>query len=555
MRVLLLLVACVWLSQAHFDPKKQPQDANSWQQVSVYKNDQGSFYCKAGMLDDAAPAWGQFQDTLETTGWGVLEVQSSPKFSESDQMFAAGMAEGCLTHHRVVEQYWNMMDVFYPNQTQPDQDILQFFEENELWMDQQISLFAETDPFWAQVGNILQQFNGLVNGTREASPVPLPRYVFSILNGVGDLIDLTNAINLTSSVAKKRIPSKDVLSWTPQQLADYVHKTGHCSGFIRAEGAYEDLFMAHSSWFSYSSMNRIYKHYNFPLDSLNAKKISFSSYPGFLESLDDFYLMDSELVMIQTTNNIFNMTLYDYVVPESLLAWFRVRVANGLAHDGQSWYENVKRYNSGTYNNQYMILDLSKFTPGWSLADDALWVIEQIPTLVMGADVTPILRTGYWPSYNVPFFETIYDMSGYPEVAEAYGTDYTYELAPRAKIFRRDNTNVTDMTSLAWMMRYNDYENDPYAGGDPWGAICSRGDLPPLPGVAGVPSPNGCYDSKITDFANAKKMKSWAINGPTNVQQPTFTWKGDWRGYLHLGEPQTFDFDWYEMQASWNQEE
>ncbi len=26
-------------------------------------------------------------------------------------------------------------------------------------------------------------------------------------------------------------------------------------------------------------------------------------------------------------------------------------------------------------------------------------------------------------------------------------------------------------------MRYNDFEHDPYSHGDPWNAICSRGDL------------------------------------------------------------------------------
>ncbi len=49
-----------------------------------------------------------------------------------------------------------------------------------------------------------------------------------------------------------------------------------------------------------------------------AKKVSFSSYPGFLESLDDFYLMDTGLVMLQTTNSIFDNSLYQYVVPESV---------------------------------------------------------------------------------------------------------------------------------------------------------------------------------------------------------------------------------------------
>jgi len=49
---------------------------------------------------------------------------------------------------------------------------------------------------------------------------------------------------------------------------------------------------------------------------------------------------------------------------------------------------------TGTYNNQYMIVDLKKVTLGRQLADGTLWVIEQMPGLVVGADQTTILRAG-----------------------------------------------------------------------------------------------------------------------------------------------------------------
>jgi len=41
-----------------------------------------------------------------------------------------------------------------------------------------------------------------------------------------------------------------------------------------------------------------------------------------------------------------------------------------------------------------MIVDLKKVTLGHELADGTLWVIEQIPGLVVGADQTTILRGG-----------------------------------------------------------------------------------------------------------------------------------------------------------------
>jgi len=54
-------------------------------------------------------------------------------------------------------------------------------------------------------------------------------------------------------------------------------------------------------------------------------------------------------------------------------------------------------YTVGTYNNQYMVVDLKKVvTNGWGrkLATGTLWVIEQMPGLVVGADQTAILRHG-----------------------------------------------------------------------------------------------------------------------------------------------------------------
>ena len=48
----------------------------------------------------------------------------------------------------------------------------------------------------------------------------------------------------------------------------------------------------------------------------------------------------------------------------------------------------------GTYNNQYMVLDLNKVRLNKSIDDGALSVIEQIPGLVMYGDQTNKLRLG-----------------------------------------------------------------------------------------------------------------------------------------------------------------
>ena len=49
---------------------------------------------------------------------------------------------------------------------------------------------------------------------------------------------------------------------------------------------------------------------------------------------------------------------------------------------------------AGTYNNQYMVVDLSKIHPNTGIDDGALWVAEQIPGLIVGEDQTSVLRAG-----------------------------------------------------------------------------------------------------------------------------------------------------------------
>jgi len=65
--------------------------------------------------------------------------------------------------------------------------------------------------------------------------------------------------------------------------------------------------------------------------------------------MDEYYQLSSEMVMLQTTNNLYNPTLYRHVTPQSLLTWQRVRVASMMAHSGREWYEQLRRYNSGAF--------------------------------------------------------------------------------------------------------------------------------------------------------------------------------------------------------------
>ena len=309
----------------------------------------------------------------------------------------------------------------------------------------------------------------------------------------------------------------------------------------------DDVFIGHSSWFIYENTLRIYKHYKFAFATVPTatSHMAFSSYPGYLESLDDFYLMDSGLAMLQTTNGIPNTTLYDAVTPNSLFAWQRVRIANALSRTGKEWFETVSKCNSGTYNNQYMLINYGLFEANKPLPENFLWVVEQIPGYVEGHDVTNVVERGYWGSYNVPAFERIYNASGYPELVAAHGVENSYDLAPRARLFRRDANSVKDLSDYKAFLRYNNFENDAIENGDPMWAICSRGDL-----QAQNASPGGCYDTKVANLSMILGMRAQVINGPTYDDLPPFNWK-DWPAYakVHQGIPDLMQFEWQHMQS------
>ena len=59
-----------------------------------------------------------------------------------------------------------------------------------------------------------------------------------------------------------------------------------------------------------------------------------------------------------------------------------------------------------------MIIDFKLFKTGEQLPYGLLYVIEQIPGLVVYGDQTETLKRGYWPSYNVAFYPEIYEKSG-----------------------------------------------------------------------------------------------------------------------------------------------
>merc|ERR1712212_681476 len=94
-----------------------------------------------------------------------------------------------------------------------------------------------------------------------------------------------------------------------------------------------------------------------------------------------------------------NSELWHKLKPQSVLEGIRSTVANRLATNGHSWADLFSIHNSGTYNNQWMVVDYNKFRPGQStLANDLFWVLEQIPGYIQSADLTKVNCLSHLPN-------------------------------------------------------------------------------------------------------------------------------------------------------------
>jgi len=328
--------------------------------------------------------------------------------------------------------------------------------------------------------------------------------------------------------------------------------TGRCSALVRVTEGYQDLMVGHTTFSDYSEMNRIFKFYDLPLDDGCVQKMGFSSYPGVAGSTDDYYVMDTGLVVTETTISMLTDEPYDRLEDNSAKVpdFMRIMIANRLAKTGQEWTEWMHKSATGTYCSQWMVVDYNKFTPGKPLPNGTLFVIEQIPGMDHVEDMTHRLReTGFWASENRPFFKDVRDSMGATEAEETHGRLFSAEDGPRAHIFKATAPRVSSLPTMRAEMQRNKWPHE-VDGGDlntPDHAISARGDLDKT-----SPNPNGGVDSKVTNACLAKKLMADAISGPTHADQKPFRWVDEngtelYPGVPHDGEPNVWNFDWVRM--------
>ncbi|XP_004635999.1 putative phospholipase B-like 2 [Octodon degus] len=507
-----------------------------------------------------AVAWANLTNAIHETGWAFLELGTSGNYNDSLQAYAAGVVEASVSEELIYMHWMNTMVNYcgpFEYEVGYCERLKGFLEANLEWMQQEMER-QQDSPYWHQVRLTLLQLKGLEDSYEGRLSFPTGRFSikplgFLLLQISGDLEDLEPALNKTKTRA--------------------TLGSGSCSALIKLLPGQQDLLVAHNTWNAYQYMLRVLKKYqlqfrkgpreDYPLAPGN--KMVFSSYPGTIFSGDDFYILGSGLVTLETTIGNKNPALWKYVQPQGcVLEWVRNTVANRLAVDGASWADVFKSFNSGTYNNQWMVVDYKAFIPGKpSPGSRVLTILEQIPGMVVVADKTSELyEKTYWASYNIPSFESVFNASGLQALVDQYGDWFSYSKSPRAQIFLRNQSLVHDVDSMVRLMRYNDYLHDPLSqceacSPQPNGenAISARSDLNPANGSYPFPAlrqrSHGGIDVKVTSMSLAKALSLLAVSGPTWDQVPPFQWStSPFQDLLHMGHPDLWKFA--PIEVSWD---
>ncbi|KAL3858015.1 hypothetical protein ACJMK2_012631 [Sinanodonta woodiana] len=391
---------------------------------------------------------GSFSNQINETGWSYLTISSSSDFPDNIQAYFAGYLEASLTRELISQTWINNVEGYCTEPYIPYcQRLYDFLQENMDWMNEQIKAKAATDPYWHMVELFLYQVSGITDGyfnvTPQAGSTNLDPFGFYMLQISGDMEDLESVLG-------------------KEDLKSHVFGSGSCSALIKLLPGFKDLYVSHDTWSGFQTMLRVLKKYDFAFRSTSQTKdlvpgqtMTFSSYPGTIYSGDDYFLISSGLASLETTIGNSNNDLWKYVKPTGgVLEGIRTMAANRLAKTGDDWAKIFSQFNSGTYNNQWLIVDYNKFEPGVVPSKGLLTILEQIPGFIMHMDITELLMNQtYWPSYNIPFCEKIFNMSGQQENVAKYGDWFTYDKSPRAQIFRRDNVLVSDLESMTRLMR------------------------------------------------------------------------------------------------------
>ncbi|KAK7862396.1 hypothetical protein R5R35_004171 [Gryllus longicercus] len=520
-----------------FGESEQPLEDGIYSATVFYSKELGfqvSFWGEGNDLNKVPKgvARAHYKTDIVNSGWAFFEVQTNSDSPDWYQAFAAGVLEGSLSWQLIYWHWFNTVRFTCEGREQFCDDVRAFVKENWEWTAEISKQQEDKDPFWHQVHLYIMQLQGLEHGFRHGAErsraeLDIPSEDFIWMNIMPDLVELEQKFNGTKD---NEFSSSVIGSFS--------------SAFIKLLPSSHRLIFAHNTGGRYQAMQRIMKKYEFHYHltstqnspEVPGKVISFSSYPAILFSQDDFYSISGskdkatkhQLVISGTTINNYNEALWNFIDPVGkVLLGPRVMSANRLATCGRTWGINMLRFNSGTGNKQWLVVDYNRLIFQTPSPKDhkvrhgkkrfvrepkgLLWVWEQYPGFHRSSDQTNFLhRTSYWAAYGgLPFHKDILTKGHFTEMEKEYGLLYSHDKSPIGRIFKRDHLKVTNISTAFNLMRSNEFSFDPLSRSNPLFAISPRADLNNID-----PQPAGAIDTKVIS-GNLQQLDFQAISGPS----------------------------------------
>jgi len=520
-------------------------------------------------------ASGTFQDKLPEVGWSSLMLRTSEAQQVDDgvKMYAAGAIEGFLTSKRMREFSHNSRALLQLNPDNNDKlphlmKALRQTVEGLKAMSEEGSASASSVDGQARLA--LLQTWGVRDGyalAAEDGKASLSMPDMFVMNSDGVIDELLTALGGSedASLVQRTARRQRLRGLAPDSNYRAPTESGHCTGVVHLADGNSELYFGHTTWESFSEMTRIWKVYDFPLQDVAAKKISFSSYPGCISSTDDYYLMDSGLAITETTLSI--PRKQHYPTSQRVPDFIRIMAANRLSSTSEDWVRSMVDSATGTYSSQWMVMDYKKFTPGQELPDGSFYVLEQAPGTSHYEDMSGNLRDKrYWASFDRAYFDDVRATTGDDAMQQREGRKPEAELfskdhTPRAQIVKQTQAGITSLAAMRAEMTENKGTNEPVdqpALQVPSFAVSARSDLADNEGHKNSDgSPDGGVDAKITSSCLFRSLTAQAISSPSHTTLPAFKWTGAdgqqvWPEYPHEGLPDEANFDWVQVNPQEN---
>ena len=505
-------------------------------------------------------AKGKYEKTRYKTGWDLFESKTYNNANPIIQLYSIGIIEGILSQEEIKDYMNNFRYALGGNEKAIQ--LKQWFKEADENIKRKINnINSEKDNKFdlkslSYLACLHAQINGLYKGYNlKSEEDDVDIYELYLLNSEGNYDDTLVYMGIN------QIEYNDNVNFeNDENLMKYYNTTkfeeiwrkltrkSHCSAIVKLinENNEKNILFGHNTWTGFYELLRTYKSIDYAFEGdnqilgLKPIKMKYSSYPGILFSGDEYYTIENNLAITQTSlSTIFPERLVNGLNKKEYIPEFmRIMTINFLSRTGKEWVKNFEKLYNGNhiYFASWIIVDFNKINSNNNL----IFIAEEVSENVMTMDYTKeFLKKGYYGSYNLPFFKEHTVQTGI-SYFNLNLDDKKYN--PRGYLVKSLINEVNDIQSFQDLLTYNKYRmNDSKVEDDP-----SVDD--PYNGIASRSEEYGTIDFKIIDKNLINNGNIYAYSGPIYGDNPNFKpfnkndIKSDLKNYME-GIPEEFNFE------------